>query len=85
MSQTADVFELLTLTYPRYVDRASRDAAETLGVNILKGDERRDNKYGIAEHIISWLNMESSRICGNGAQRCLITVLRSYLSYTDFS
>ena len=69
MAQTAQVFELLTITYPRYIDRASRDAAEALGVELLKVDERRNDKYGVAEHIISWLHAESSRICSKGAQR----------------
>lgn len=69
MSQTSQIFELLTQTYPRYVDRASRDAAETLGVEILKVDERRNDKYGVAEHIISWLHVETNRICSKGAQK----------------
>jgi hypothetical protein len=69
MAQTSQVFELLTMTYPRYVDRPSRDAAEHLGVELLKVDERRNDKYGVAEHIISWIHTESNRICTKGAQR----------------
>lgn len=66
LSQTGDIFKLLTLTYPRYVDAASREAVEAVGIELVRRDELRgrpdgypdENKLGITEQIIGWLARE---------------------------
>ena len=63
LSQTMDVFRLLTLTYPRYTDSGSRDAVEAVGVELVRRDEARDQiegeaKLGVAEQILGWLANE---------------------------
>jgi hypothetical protein len=97
LSQNLDIFELLTQTYPRYVDNASRDAVEAIGVELVKRDELRgdragaddDYKLGVTEQILGWLNNEVGRISGRGASRFNLTVflcpLNSKISLNLFS
>ncbi|KZT41926.1 ARM repeat-containing protein [Sistotremastrum suecicum HHB10207 ss-3] len=62
-SQISDLFQLVTLTYPRYVDTSSRKAAESLVVAIALKDEGKTSKPGTSEFVLSWLNRELSRLC----------------------
>ncbi len=66
LSQTLDIFKLLTQTYPRYVDSASREAVETVGIELVRRDELRgtspedanETKLGVTEQIVGWLANE---------------------------
>jgi hypothetical protein len=74
LSQTLDIFKLLTQTYPRYVDTASREAVEAVGMELVKRDELRgsskgdpeESKLGVTEHILGWLANEVGRISKRG-------------------
>ena len=74
LSQTLDIFKLLTGTYPRYVDTASREAVEAVGMELVKRDELRgtaegdleENKLGVTEQILGWLANEVGRISKRG-------------------
>lgn len=67
LSQTLDIFRLLTLTYPRYVDAASREAVELVGTELIRRDELRGTpegdvdeiKLGVTEQIVAWLSHEA--------------------------
>lgn len=67
LSQILDIFKLLTQTCPRYVDSASREAVEAVGVELVRRDETRgteageadERKQGVAEQIVGWLWHES--------------------------
>lgn len=69
LSQILDIFRLLTLTYPRYSDSASRDAVEAVGMELVRRDELHgtpegavdENKLGVTEQILGWLSNEVSR------------------------
>ncbi|KIJ63493.1 hypothetical protein HYDPIDRAFT_175892 [Hydnomerulius pinastri MD-312] len=69
LSQTMDVFELLTQTYPRYVDTASRDAVEAIGMRLIEKDELLEGrtKLGILEQVLGWLANETARISKRGS------------------
>ncbi|KAI0060576.1 ARM repeat-containing protein [Artomyces pyxidatus] len=62
LSQTLAVFKLLTETYPRYIDSASREAVEAVGVELVRKDESREEKLGVTEQIIGWISNEVGRI-----------------------
>lgn len=70
LSQTLDIFQLLTLTYSRYVDAPSREAVEAVGVELVRRDELRgtpegepdDERMGVAEQIVGWLSQEIDRM-----------------------
>ena len=72
LSQNLDLFELLTKTYPRYVDNVSREAVEAVLVDLIRRDELRgiqqkpdnDYKLGVTERVLGWLNAEVDRISG---------------------
>jgi hypothetical protein len=66
-----DVFELLTQTYPRYVDAASRDAVEQVGMTLIEKDETTDadQKMGVTEQVLGWLAHEVSLIARRGSPR----------------
>jgi hypothetical protein len=74
MSQTLDVFKLLTQTYPRYVDTVSREAVLAVGMALVKRDELRgmsegdpeEQKLGVTEQILGWLANEVGRVSKNG-------------------
>ncbi|KDQ56445.1 hypothetical protein JAAARDRAFT_36597 [Jaapia argillacea MUCL 33604] len=74
LSQTLDIFKLLTQTYPRYVDTASRDAVEVIGMEMIRRDELRgtdkgppdESKLGVTEQILGWLHNEVNRISKKG-------------------
>ncbi|KIL53983.1 hypothetical protein M378DRAFT_28830 [Amanita muscaria Koide BX008] len=67
LSQTMDIFKLLTLTYPRYSDSNSRDAVEQVGMELIRHDEGADMKLGVAEQVISWLSVEVGRVVKKGS------------------
>jgi hypothetical protein len=77
LSQILDVFKLLTLTYPRYSDGASRDAVEAVGMELVRRDELRgtpggapdENKLGVTEQILGWLSNEVSRFATHTSSR----------------
>lgn len=69
LSQILDIFQLLTQTYPRYVDAKSREAVEAVGVELVRQDELRwasegegETKLGVSEQILGWLSHEVVRI-----------------------
>jgi hypothetical protein len=63
LAQSLDVFNLLTQTYPRYVDSGSRDAVEQTLVELLKQDALRvglpasldGSQRGVFHHVVAWL------------------------------
>jgi hypothetical protein len=68
LSQSLDIFKLLTHTYPRYVDSGSREAVEEVGMIIIRRDETSpDTKMGVTEQILGWLNNEIGRIARKGS------------------
>ncbi|KAI6029055.1 armadillo-type protein [Pisolithus microcarpus] len=69
LSQTMDVFKLLTQTYPRYVDAPSREAVEALGMILINRDESRsvDCRLGITEQVVDWLVHEVSSLAKPGS------------------
>ncbi|KAG1734519.1 armadillo-type protein [Suillus lakei] len=69
LRQIMDVFKLLTQTYPRYVDSASRDAVEEVGMTLIEKDETADadEKMGVTEQVIGWLANEVSHIARRGS------------------
>lgn len=77
LSQTMDVFGLLTLTYPRYSDSPSREAVEAVGMELVRRDELRgtpegpadEPKLGVAEQVLGWLSIEVSRLAKRGSSR----------------
>ncbi|KAH7908270.1 armadillo-type protein [Hygrophoropsis aurantiaca] len=69
LSQTMDVFGLLTQTYPRYVDTISRDAVEVVGMELIKKDlatTERESRLGVTEQVLGWLRNEVERISRRG-------------------
>lgn len=71
LAQCMGVFWLLTRTYPRYVDNASREAVEAVAVELVKRDESRgvsegETKLGVTEQILTWLANEAGRISKRG-------------------
>ncbi|KAF8230282.1 hypothetical protein L208DRAFT_1282749 [Tricholoma matsutake] len=77
LPQILDIFRLLTLTYPRYSDSASRDAVEAVGMELVRRDELRgtpegavdENKLGVTEQIIGWLSNKVSRFAKHASSR----------------
>ncbi|KAG5642517.1 hypothetical protein DXG03_002618 [Asterophora parasitica] len=75
LTQIMDIFKLLTLTYPRYPDVASREAVEAVGMELIRRDELRGSpdgpigevKLGVAEQIIGWLSTEVARLAKRGS------------------
>ena len=71
------MFKLLTLTYPRYFDRASQDAAEAVGMELVRRDGLRgalegevdENNFGVTERILSWLSNEVSSFAKQASSR----------------
>ncbi|PBK90411.1 ARM repeat-containing protein [Armillaria gallica] len=67
LSQNLDIFKLLTLTYARYADSTSKDAVETVGIEIVKRDELRgitdsnEEMLGVTEQILGWMSHEVAR------------------------
>lgn len=59
--QLLDVFKLLTLTYPRYVDSASQEAAELVAVELVRTGEE-----GVRVQVIGWLANEAGRLSKRG-------------------
>lgn len=70
LSQVLDIFQLLTQVYPRYVDAGSREAAEAVGVELVRRDELRETpqgepderRLGVTENIVLWLAHEVDRM-----------------------
>ncbi|CDO72622.1 hypothetical protein BN946_scf184985.g41 [Trametes cinnabarina] len=70
LSQIMDIFKLLTMTYPRYVDSDSREAVEEVGIALVRRDELRDtpqgeqdeSKLGVTEQVLGWMSHEVGQI-----------------------
>lgn len=78
LAQTMDIFKLLTETYPRYVDAASREAVEAVGLEVVRRDESRDSaKLGVTEQVLGWLSNEVGRVSKRGSARCVGCPVRS--------
>ncbi|KAJ7115902.1 ARM repeat-containing protein [Mycena epipterygia] len=58
--ETADVFSLLTSTYPRYTDAESRGAVERVGAALVRHDP------AVAEHVVAWLDAQSAHASAPG-------------------
>lgn len=58
--ETADVFSLLTSTYPRYTDAESRGAVERVGASLVRHDP------AVAEHVVAWLDAQSAHASAPG-------------------
>lgn len=79
LSQCMDIFKLLTLTYPRYVDTTSREAVEAVGIELVTRDELRgtidgpvdENKLGVTEQVLGWLSHEVGKLAKRGSSRCV--------------
>ncbi|THH23082.1 hypothetical protein EUX98_g8100 [Antrodiella citrinella] len=56
LQQAVDVFKLLTYTYPRYTDAPSREAVESILVEIVRRDEER--KLGLIQPLLAWFSNE---------------------------
>jgi len=77
LSQIMDIFRLLTLTYPRYLDARSREAVEAVGMELIRRDEMRglsegmptETKFGVAEQIVGWLSNEVGRLAKRSSPR----------------
>jgi hypothetical protein len=77
LSQILEIFELLTQTYPRYVDARSRGVVEEIGMELVRRDELRgisqdagsESKLGVAEQILGWLASEVGRMSRHGPSR----------------
>ena len=75
--QILDIFRLLTLTYPRYLDARSREEVEAIGMELIRRDETRgvsggvpgEAKFGVAEQIVGWLSNEVGRLAKRGSPR----------------
>ncbi|TFK68469.1 ARM repeat-containing protein, partial [Pluteus cervinus] len=68
LRQIMDVFGLLILTYPRYVDVQSRDAIESVGMELVRNDEEGEGiKLGVTEQILGWLSTEVGRLSKRGS------------------
>lgn len=73
-----DLFQLLTLTYSRYVDAPSREAVETIGIELVRRDELRGTpegepdteRLGVTELIVNWLANEVDRMAKR--PRCVL-------------
>lgn len=82
LSQTLDVFKLLTLNYPRYPDSMSRDAVEAVGMELIKrdelrgsqGDESSEVKLGVVEQILGWLSNEVARLSKGSPRSVMVFV-----------
>ncbi|KIK62847.1 hypothetical protein GYMLUDRAFT_242480 [Collybiopsis luxurians FD-317 M1] len=67
LSQTLDIFKLLTLTYPRYSDGPSREAVEEVGMILIRRDEEREQKLGVTEQIVGWISNEVGKFVKRGS------------------
>lgn len=67
LSQMMDIFKLLTQTYPKYVDSASREAVEDVGIELVRQDELRETKLGVTEQVLGWMANEVGRISRKGS------------------
>lgn len=64
LTQILDIFQLLTETYPRYIDTPSRDAVQQLAMRLVQKDEaiRDTPKLGVLDHVLGWLENEVAHI-----------------------
>lgn len=75
LPQILDIFQLMTLTYPRYTDDKSREAVEAIGIELVRRDEVRGGldgpqdevKLGVTEQILGWLSNEVGRLVKHGS------------------
>ncbi|KAJ8518630.1 hypothetical protein ONZ45_g4322 [Pleurotus djamor] len=86
LSQTLDIFKLLTETYPRYSDSTSRDAVEEVGMELVRRDEVRgtpqgpedEEKMGVTEQILGWMSVEVNRLSKGSPASSNVFVLLSW-------
>lgn len=67
-SEAFDLFRVLVITYPRYIDQASREAVERA---LLLLASRRS----VLVHIIQWIKTEAERVCSGGSSRLVNAML----------
>jgi hypothetical protein len=75
-AQTLDLFQLLVLTYPRYIDSASRDAVVEVLEALIRHDAAREKDqndgaepakgFDVLLSALKWLAGEASRVCKKG-------------------
>ena len=70
LRQIMDIFGLLILTYPRYVDAQSREAVENVGMELVRRDEEGEGvKVGVTGQILGWLSVEVGRLAKRGSPK----------------
>lgn len=87
LSQVLDIFKLLTLTYPRYSDSASRDAVEAVAIELVRRDELRGTeegakdevRMGVAEQILGWFSNEVGKLAKKGNSECVTEIITQLL------
>ncbi|KAF9496394.1 ARM repeat-containing protein [Pleurotus eryngii] len=90
LSQTLDIFKLLTETYAKYSDSSSRDAVEDVGRELVRRDEARgtpdgpadESKMGVAEQVLAWMKLEVNRIVKAGSSSHASSSVFVLLSWT---
>ncbi|KAI9068620.1 ARM repeat-containing protein [Trametes sanguinea] len=83
LSQIMDIFGLLTMTYPRYVDSDSREAVEEVGVALVRRDELRgtsqgeaeESKLGVTEQVLGWMSHEVGQIAKRSSSHAATDML----------
>ncbi len=68
IQRASDVFDLLIITYPRYIDAVSRDAVLAVLSSLVKRDavlasDSSGSVTGVLDYIIRWLDSETMRLC----------------------
>lgn len=79
LSQILDIFKLLTLTYPRYSDSASRDAVEAVAMELVRRDEVRGTdegtkdevRLGVTEQVLGWFSNEVGKLAKKANSECV--------------
>jgi hypothetical protein len=69
-NQLVDIFNLLKLTYPRYIDAPSREAVEAiLHALVLRGSQKSSQDSAMVRNIVKWLTLESTRVARQGSSK----------------
>lgn len=61
-SQNLDLFQLFTQGYSRYTDTGSRNALETVVIEMVRQDQEAKDTAAVTDKIFAWLANESVRI-----------------------
>ena len=64
----SNVFDLLVITYPRYIDAASRNAVLAVLSSLVRRDavlagDSSSSVTGLLDYIVRWLDSETMRLC----------------------